>query len=339
MALSEEALASQCTRLPVASFASRRMAASGEGGLTALGGEPAPESPTFLRRVYECCDSHKAQCMQLVRDLYKSLRAKGEPPCASGAAGSPAAGFGDGALSEWTCIASSVQVTVEAADALEEAKTERQEEALGGGCEAWEEVLRNEEAVLLSALDCSSDLCDLSRFAGVFRRCFVDNVKPSELPVEEMRLMASTLRCLLGPDGLYSLNNSASSAALLDAAEATSSVPYPFRDRRGVVHRLLLSPDAQQQQRLSPASGATASSPLGTRGNNAALSGILAGAATQPTSAGATGGRGSGLTAAGGGSLFKGPRHAPSSPTAALYAGCFSKATEIAARGNPAGVV
>ncbi|KAL8443037.1 hypothetical protein Emag_006143 [Eimeria magna] len=163
------------------------------------------------------------------------------------------------------------------------------------------ELLEREEAMHCFAIEEAKGFEQLEPYLETFRHCLVASLMPSQLPRGEMVSMVWTLRYrLLLPWG--------KSAIQRNYEQQFGAPPQnisPFRERHGMTHRLLtdgVHGGAHLNFDLSAASAIGLGSPTAEVGRTSGF--------VPPPS------------------LFFGPAHAPSSPTAALYGGCFSNATE-----------
>ena len=163
------------------------------------------------------------------------------------------------------------------------------------------EFLEREEALHSLAIEEAKGADQLEPYLEIFRHCLVAGLMPSQLSPGEMVAMVWTLRCrMLAPWGKANTLRSPEQQFGIDPEG-----PSPFRERQGMTHRLLT--DATNiGGHLTLDLSATGA--IGLESPTAAV-GRTSGFIPPP-------------------SLFFGPAHAPSSPTAALYGGCFAKATE-----------
>lgn len=165
------------------------------------------------------------------------------------------------------------------------------------------DALEREEAMHRLAIEEATGLEQLDPYMEVFRHCLVAGLMPSQLPLGEMISMVWTLRYRM----LVPLSKC---SALRHHAEQQYGLPpqsvSPFRERQGMTHRLLTG--GSEFGAHLPLDCTNSTSAIGLGSPTAAV-GRTSGFIPPP-------------------SLFFGPAHAPSSPTAALYGGCFFNATE-----------
>ncbi|KAL8424439.1 hypothetical protein Efla_001041 [Eimeria flavescens] len=163
------------------------------------------------------------------------------------------------------------------------------------------DFLEREEAMHCIAIEEAKGFDQLDPYLETFRHCLVASLMPSQLPRGEMISMVWTLRYrLLLPWGKSTVQRNYE-----QQFGAPPQNVSPFRERQGMTHRLLTdgaNGGAHLTMDLSTASAIGLGSPTAAVGRT---SGFI-----PPPS------------------LFFGPAHAPASPTAALYGGCFSNATE-----------
>ncbi|CDJ68476.1 hypothetical protein, conserved [Eimeria necatrix] len=155
----------------------------------------------------------------------------------------------------------------------------------------------------------AQQLQQLQQYLNVFVPCLVGGLLPSQLPAAERAALLWALRCPL----LLPRSSSSSSSSSSDAA---APAVFPFRERQGITHRLLLQGSSSQP-------GGAPQGPPGPPGPSVGLRSPTA--AVGRSSSSSSSSRSSALVP----SLLLGPVHAPSSPTAALYGGPFSMATEL----------
>ncbi|XP_026194233.1 uncharacterized protein LOC34621307 [Cyclospora cayetanensis] len=162
------------------------------------------------------------------------------------------------------------------------------------------DFLEQEETLHILAIEEAKGLDQLEPYLEIFRHCLVGGLMPSQLPSGEMATMVWTLHCrVLVPWGKVNVLR-------LSEQQFGMPTPYslsPFRERQGMTHRLLAG-----------------ASNLGARHPFDIPAAVELGSPTAAV------GRTSNFVPPP--SLFFGPMHAPSSPTAALYGGCFANATE-----------
>ncbi|KAL8436626.1 hypothetical protein ACSSS7_001556 [Eimeria intestinalis] len=161
------------------------------------------------------------------------------------------------------------------------------------------DLLEREEAMHCFAIEEAKGFEQLEPYLETFRHCLVASLMPSQLPRGEMVSMVWTLR--------YRLLLPCGKCAIQRNYEQQFGAPpqniSPFRERQGMTHRLLTDGiHAGVSFDLSTPSAIGLGSPTAEVGRTSGF--------VPPPS------------------LFFGPAHAPSSPTAALYGGCFSNATE-----------
>ncbi|KAL8271520.1 hypothetical protein Esti_004555 [Eimeria stiedai] len=163
------------------------------------------------------------------------------------------------------------------------------------------DLLEREEAMHCFAIEEAKGFEQLEPYLETFRHCLVASLMPSQLPRGEMVSMVWTLRYRL----LLPWGKSAIQRNFEQQFGAPPQNISPFRERHGMTHRLLtdgVQAGAHITLDLSAASAIGLGSPTAEVGRTSGF--------VPPPS------------------LFFGPAHAPSSPTAALYGGCFSNATE-----------
>lgn len=262
-------------------------------------GSPAHDlsRASTMREVFDFCDSRKDLCFRLIHDLFQGVRG----------------------------------VHAHANTPKTNSKNNNNKNNPDGPTIVdirCREFLEKEEAFHSLAIEEAKGLEQLEPYLETFRYCLVAGLMPSELPAGEMAAMVWTLRCrvLMSKGKVNTLKN------IEQHPLGVNGNIFPFRERQGVTHRLLTDAAAVPfNSHLNSHFNSNNFNFDNFSSNNfnahhlpldlsAAAGAIGLGSPTAAI------GRTNGFIAPP--SLFFGPAHAPSSPTAALYGGCFAKATE-----------
>ena len=318
------------------SFISASAAAS-NGLLSPLNGSSSDgDSPVYclpasttMKEIFASCDLRKELCIKLVHDLFQAVLSHNS---SSSSSNSNSCSCSNNSNNSSNSCSSSDNNT-NCCSCSNSNNTNNINSSSSSSDALYRDLLMREEALHAFSIEEACGLQQLEPYLEVFQYCLVGGLMPSQLPPGERAALIWALRQrVLLPRGAAAAAAAGAAAAAAAAAwrcseelcsntSSSAAASFPFRERQGVTHRLLLhNKDA----------AANTISSSGLIGGGVGLNSPTAAAAAAAAAAGTTTSSSSTSAScfAAAPSLFFGPVHAPSSPTAALYGGCFSMATE-----------